>query len=71
MYEWMDYSLCREVDLELFFPDSTANIRPAISICNRCEVQIECLEFALKSDVSGIWGGTTEKDRRKMRRRAA
>ena len=71
MYEWMDYAMCREVDQELFFPDTTAHIREAKSICNRCEVQIECLDYALKNHVSGIWGGTTERDRRKLRRKVA
>jgi WhiB family redox-sensing transcriptional regulator len=71
MHEWMDYALCREVDLDIFFPDITASPRKAISICNRCEVQIECLEYALKSSVAGVWGGTTEKERKRLKRQAA
>lgn len=68
--EWMDDALCREVGPEPFFPDSDISPRDALEICHRCDVEIECLTFALTiGPVSGIWGGTTEADRRRLKRR--
>lgn len=67
---WRDEALCREVDLELFFPRKGE--RPARSICARCPVQPECLDEALDARIRwGIWGGTTERDRRKLWAEAA
>ncbi len=46
----------------------------AKSICATCPVQEECLEYALMLPPSwalGIWSGTTEKDRRRLRRERA
>ena len=65
--EWMDDALCRQVDLELFFPDGGGSSATARKICNRCEVTTQCLDFALGfPSMIGIWGGTTEKQRRKL-----
>ena len=65
--EWMDSALCRQVDLELFFPDGGGNSATARKVCNRCEVTTQCLDFALGfPSMIGIWGGTTEKQRRKL-----
>lgn len=69
---WMDDALCREVGPEVFFPDGDMQPRVALEVCRRCDVEIECLEYALRTGpVAGIWGGTTEADRRRMRRRRA
>jgi len=63
----MDKALCREVDYELFFPDGGGNSATARKICNRCEVTTQCLDFALRfPNMIGIWGGTTERQRRSM-----
>jgi WhiB family redox-sensing transcriptional regulator len=68
----MDDALCREVGSEVFFPESNTNPRDAIEVCRRCDVEIECLNYALRlGPVAGVWGGTTEADRRRMRRRRA
>jgi WhiB family redox-sensing transcriptional regulator len=57
----------------LFFPQGEvdeAQIRMALEICGGCKVTEDCLEYALESNQrSGIWGGTTEKERRSLRRR--
>lgn len=69
---WMDDALCREVGSEVFFPDGESQPRAALEVCRRCDVEIECLEYALSiSPVAGIWGGTTEADRRRIRRKRA
>lgn len=70
--EWMDAALCREVDFETFFPEKSQNPNPAKSICRRCEVQDECLDYALRhpNNTHGVWGGTTERERRRLRNTA-
>ena len=65
--EWMDDALCRQVDLELFFPDGGGRSATARKVCKKCEVTAQCLDFALGfPSMVGIWGGTTEKQRRKL-----
>lgn len=73
-YGWRARSSCRDTDPELFFPIGTtgpalAQIDAAKRICRQCEVQAECLEFALSTNQdAGIWGGTSEDERRSLRR---
>ncbi|MEB3368068.1 WhiB family transcriptional regulator [Saccharopolyspora mangrovi] len=67
---------CAETDPEVFFPEPgrVDLARRAIAICERCPVREACLEKALQNGELGIWGGTTETQRRKIRaqrRRAA
>jgi WhiB family redox-sensing transcriptional regulator len=68
--EWMDDALCREIDAELFFPENTTP-SAARKACALCTVQTECLEYALQRPVMGVWGGTTEKERQRLRRMRA
>ncbi len=66
---WQDLANCRGADPDLFFPERGASTRTAKSICRDCSVQTQCLEFAiLSSEKFGIWGGLSERDRRKIRR---
>ncbi len=66
---WQDYSNCRGADADLFFPERGASTRKAKAICNACQVQGECLEFAIvQSEKFGIWGGLSERERRKIRK---
>ncbi len=63
---WVVFGACREVDPDLFFPSTREDSDHAISICATCPVQIECLDYALEAgERYGIWGGLTEKKRRK------
>lgn len=67
--KWMDLPLCTETSPELFFPEQGGSVREAKRICGRCEVQTECLEYALKNnEVYGIWGGMSPHERRDPRR---
>ena len=69
---WQDYSRCRGADADLFFPERGASTRKAKSICTACEVRVECLEFAIVSgEKFGIWGGLSERERRKIRKERA
>lgn len=67
--DWHHLAACREADPNLFFPERGVDIRPAIAICQQCAVRNECLDHALTHrEVHGIWGGTSERQRRVMRR---
>jgi len=66
--EWMAAGLCAEIDPELFYPESGAPNRDAKRVCAGCEVRAECLAYALAHrERHGVWGGTTERERRRMR----
>lgn len=66
--EWMDQANCAGVDPELFFPDRGASTREAKAVCQACVVRVECLDYALDhSEKHGIWGGRSERERRRMR----
>ena len=73
-YNWRRHAACRDTAPELFFPVGTTGnalvqIDNAKAVCHGCDAQAECLEFALATNQdSGIWGGTSEEERRKLRR---
>jgi len=68
---WQADALCAQTDPEAFFPEKGGSTRDAKKICETCEVRSECLEYALQNDERfGIWGGLSERERRKLRRRA-
>jgi WhiB family redox-sensing transcriptional regulator len=70
--EWHDRGLCNQTDPEAFFPEKGGSVREAKRICSRCEVKPECLAWALGSkEPFGVWGGTTERERRILKRRTA
>ena len=67
---WMDSALCAQVDPELFFPEYRANAVAAAArrICATCPVRDDCLRYALTDpDLDGIWGGTTPRQRQRLR----
>lgn len=72
--DWRERSLCRETSPELFFPigttgDAVEQIEAARAVCAQCLARPECLEFALSTNQeAGVWGGTTEEERRRIRR---
>jgi WhiB family redox-sensing transcriptional regulator len=66
---WQERALCAETDPEAFFPEKGGSTREAKKICTGCEVRAECLEYALGNDERfGIWGGLSERERRRLRR---
>ena len=66
---WQTDSLCAQTDPEAFFPEKGGSTRDAKRICTGCTVRSECLEYALQNDERfGIWGGLSERERRKLRR---
>ncbi|MCW2508093.1 MAG: Transcription factor WhiB [Modestobacter sp.] len=67
---WQERALCAETDPEAFFPEKGGSTREAKKICTGCEVRAECLDYALANDERfGIWGGLSERERRRLRRR--
>jgi len=69
MPSWTEEANCKGADADLFFPERGASTRKAKAICRACSVQSECLEYAIRTNQdSGIWGGTTEEERKSIRR---
>ena len=67
---WQERALCAQTDPEAFFPEKGGSTREAKKVCTGCEVRAECLEYALANDERfGIWGGLSERERRKLKRR--
>ncbi len=65
---WHEHAACRGVDPELFFPPRGGEWDEARHVCERCPVRRECLEYALETgEKFGIWGGTSERQRRGLR----
>ncbi len=68
---WQDRALCAQTDPEAFFPEKGGSTREAKRICVGCEVKAECLDYALANDERfGIWGGLSERERRRVKRAA-
>jgi WhiB family redox-sensing transcriptional regulator len=69
---WQDEANCLGVDPDLFFPERGASTREAKEVCRGCVVRLDCLEYALvNGEKFGIWGGLSERERRRLRRQRA
>jgi WhiB family redox-sensing transcriptional regulator len=74
---WRLRAACRGADPELFFPVGTtgpavAQVADAKAVCHGCEVRSDCLRWALESGrESGVWGGTSERERRALAKQFA
>ena len=67
--QWQERALCAQTDPEAFFPEKGGSTREAKRICLGCEVKDACLEYALANDERfGIWGGLSERERRRIKR---
>lgn len=68
---WQTDALCAQTDPEAFFPEKGGSTRDAKRVCGACNVRSQCLEYALSNDERfGIWGGLSERERRRLRKRA-
>jgi WhiB family redox-sensing transcriptional regulator len=69
---WSDLAACRRVDPQVFLPVSDiglsrTQVARAKVVCASCGVRQKCLEFALATqEVHGVWGGTSEDERRML-----
>jgi WhiB family redox-sensing transcriptional regulator len=70
--EWQTHARCAEVEPEIFFPERGGSSKAARMVCAQCSVRLECLEYALNNkEQFGIWGGTSERERRRLRKERA
>lgn len=68
---WQADALCTQTDPEAFFPEKGGSTREAKQVCALCGVRDQCLSYALENDERyGIWGGLSERERRKLKGRA-
>ena len=68
---WQERALCAQTDPEAFFPEKGGSTREAKKVCLGCEVRGDCLEYALAHDERfGIWGGLSERERRRLKKEA-
>jgi WhiB family transcriptional regulator, redox-sensing transcriptional regulator len=73
--DWRDLAACNGHDPNMWFPagetgPAAEQIRYAKKVCGSCEVQEDCLAYAIETNqISGVWGGLTEDERRPVRRR--
>lgn len=65
---WQARAICHDEPVETFFPASGSIPAETLAMCLRCPVVVECREHAIEHHERGIWGGTTEKERERMRR---
>jgi WhiB family redox-sensing transcriptional regulator len=66
---WQEKALCAQTDPEAYFPEKGGSTREAKRICQGCEVKDACLDYALANDERfGIWGGLSERERRRLKR---
>lgn len=67
---WFDLANCRGLNPDTFVIASGESVEPARRICAGCQVRVECLDYALTRSprAVGVWGGTTDRERRNMRR---
>ncbi|MFF9344877.1 MULTISPECIES: WhiB family transcriptional regulator [unclassified Streptomyces] len=67
--DWIENAVCRAADAEDLFVQGTAQ-NQAKAICTDCSVRTRCLAYALDHRIEhGIWGGMTERERRRLLRR--
>jgi WhiB family redox-sensing transcriptional regulator len=63
---WADRAACRNADTELFFATDDISVAAARRLCRPCPVRAQCADYALcLPDLTGIWGGMTETERRR------
>jgi WhiB family redox-sensing transcriptional regulator len=69
-HRWSDDAACLGLDPDMFLSDNDAtaagDYATALEVCGRCPVTEHCLEFALRTGSPGVWGNTTEAQRRKL-----
>lgn len=69
--DWRAFASCTDHDPDLFFSPGSLEHKIAKGICRKCPVRPECLAYAMDTPVDhGVWGGMTERERKRVRRRA-
>jgi WhiB family redox-sensing transcriptional regulator len=70
---WQARAACRGLGTDRFFLEVDDDPEPALAVCRGCPVKRECLNYALHEPRHpvGVWGGTSERERRRLRRESA
>jgi WhiB family redox-sensing transcriptional regulator len=69
--DWRANASCARFDPDLFFAPGALEHKMAKRVCRECPVRRQCLDYAMEAPVDhGVWGGLTERERRRARRRA-
>jgi len=68
IYDWRDDAACKGKPLDWFYPLTNESNEEAMAICDDCPVRQECLDYGVKHEEFGIWGGMTAKDRQRLRK---
>lgn len=64
---WMQRAACVGVEPSVFFVGRGGRIDEALSYCDRCEVRMCCLAYAVRRRiVPGVWGGMPYRSRRPL-----
>lgn len=67
--KWWEVGACKGLDSAIFYPDDEPEAQAAKSVCAGCSVRSACLDHALTfREKAGVWGGATERDRRRILR---
>ena len=67
--DWRAHGLCSRTDPDLWFAPGALEHKEAKRICRDCPVRMDCLQYAMETPVDhGVWGGLTERERRRRRR---
>jgi WhiB family transcriptional regulator, redox-sensing transcriptional regulator len=63
---WVELAACAGMPIEVFFPSHGHTAAAARAVCSTCTVRPQCLDYAsTDNDTAGVWGGTTERERRR------
>lgn len=68
MFPYLEEAACRGLDPELFYAEGGAAVAKAKALCADCPVRQRCLEWAVRREEFGVWGGTTARERAALRR---
>lgn len=72
VFTWRDFAACQFTDPEIFFVEKGGSTKEAKSVCRSCEVRSHCLGYALdQGERFGVFGGLSERERRRLKRCAA
>lgn len=68
MFPYLEDAACRGLDPELFYAESGSTVVKAKAVCGACDCRERCLEWAIRREEFGVWGGTTARERAGIRR---
>lgn len=65
--EWAADAACKDIHVDFFYPEDPMDNTAPRSVCRKCPVRVECLEYALvNNEPYGVWGGLTTKERKRL-----